>query len=555
MYRFIINLFMLICLLPITLIAADRQAAVNTVVEWFWQADGNYADPFNEIELDVVFTGPTGRTWKVPAFWGGDREWRVRFSAPEQGSYRWRSVCSNTSDAGLHNQVGTLEVHPYTGDNPLYQHGALQVSGNKRFLEHADGAPFFWLADSWWLGMSKRFKWPDDFQLLTQDRKDKGFTVIQTAVAWPCDMAPFDERGANEAGHAWEEDFATINPAYWDLTDLRIGWLVRSGLMPNIVASWGYYMYFMDVDRMKKHWRYVIARYGAYPVTWTLAGEVAMPWYLVDWDEHRPGQIQKWKEVLAHVREIDPYQHPITAHPGPGVSFEPLSNDATLLDFTFVMSGHNGWDTIPGATRSLLSALSRSYKKPALYGEVCFEGMHGGSEAKVQRTLFWSALLSGAAGHCYGVDAIWQFNTREKPFGPSPTGVVWGNVPWEDAYQWLGSKHVGIGAKLLSEYEWWRLQPSQHLITRAAGDDDAIANYCAAIPGELWVVYFPQIIAEWRSSTLSGLDKDAQYDAKYLDPMTGDEYPIDDVTPNDVGEWTIDFSPIKKDLVLVVQKR
>ena len=31
---------------------------------------------------------------------------------------------------------------------------------------------------------------------------------------------------------------------------------------------------------MKKHWRYLIARWGAYPVVWCLAGEGTMPYYL-----------------------------------------------------------------------------------------------------------------------------------------------------------------------------------------------------------------------------------------------------------------------------------
>jgi len=36
----------------------------------------------------------------------------------------------------------------------------------------------------------------------------------------------------------------------------------------------------MGIEKMKKHWRYLIARYGAYPVVWCLAGEGIMPYYL-----------------------------------------------------------------------------------------------------------------------------------------------------------------------------------------------------------------------------------------------------------------------------------
>jgi len=36
----------------------------------------------------------------------------------------------------------------------------------------------FWLADTWWMGLVKCLRWPEDFQLLTADRVKKGFTVI-----------------------------------------------------------------------------------------------------------------------------------------------------------------------------------------------------------------------------------------------------------------------------------------------------------------------------------------------------------------------------------------
>jgi hypothetical protein len=61
----------------------------------------------------------------------------------------------------------------------------------------------------------------------------------------------------------------------------RITYLVDHGLMPSVVASWGYYVHFMGADKMRRHWRYMIARYGAFPVAWILCGESRLPWYRV----------------------------------------------------------------------------------------------------------------------------------------------------------------------------------------------------------------------------------------------------------------------------------
>lgn len=40
-------------------------------------------------------------------------------------------------------------------DNPLYVHGFLRVNAaTNRYLEHADGTPFYWLGDTHWSGYS-----------------------------------------------------------------------------------------------------------------------------------------------------------------------------------------------------------------------------------------------------------------------------------------------------------------------------------------------------------------------------------------------------------------
>ena len=43
----------------------------------------------------------------------------------------------------------------------------------------------------------------------------------------------------------------------------------------------------MGIERVKKHWRNLVARYGAYPVIWCLAGEVNLPTYSHLSDEQR----------------------------------------------------------------------------------------------------------------------------------------------------------------------------------------------------------------------------------------------------------------------------
>ena len=190
----------------------EFQTQANVPVEISLTAAQAHPDPFAGVTLDVVFTDPSGQGLRVPAFWAGGRTWKARYASAQPGVHRWTSACSATEDRGLHGGHGQVVIAPYTGDNPLYRHGPVRVAGDHRHLAHADGTPFFWLADTWWMGLCHRLHWPDEFQQLAADRRAKGFNVIQIVAGLYPDMFPFDPRGANEAGSPWETNYTRIRP-------------------------------------------------------------------------------------------------------------------------------------------------------------------------------------------------------------------------------------------------------------------------------------------------------------------------------------------------------
>ncbi len=125
----------------------SRFGIARCVAEWSYSSGKAYADPFNDVELDVVFTDPQGREQTVPAFWAGEQTWRIRYSPLTAGRYTYRTVATDQGD--LHGRRGALEVLPYAGNNPLRKHGPIHVAADQRHFEHADGTPFFWLGDTW----------------------------------------------------------------------------------------------------------------------------------------------------------------------------------------------------------------------------------------------------------------------------------------------------------------------------------------------------------------------------------------------------------------------
>jgi hypothetical protein len=463
------KLLILAILLPLASSAAAEkslQSEANVMAELTFAAARPYADPFYEINLDVIFTDPRGNQLRVPAFWGGTNVWKARYASPIIGTHRFRTECSVAADKGLHNVTGTLEIKPYSGTNPLYLHGPVRVAGNHRYLDHADGTPFFWLGDTWWMGLCQRLHWPDDFKTLAADRKQKGFNVIQIVAGLYPDMFPFDPRGANEAGYPWETNYTRIRPEYFDAADQRLEFLVHQGFTPCIVGAWGYFIPWMGVEKAKAHWRYLIARYGALPVVWCAAGEANLPWYRAKgfpYDDRK--QVRDWTEVMRYIRATDPFHHLLTVHPtGIGrLSARHATDDASLLDFDMLQTPHGERNAVAPTVHTVRESYADKPVMPVIDGEAAYEMLGDNLPTEYARRMFWLCMMNGAAGHTYGANGIWQVNRKGQPHGPSPpvgsppTG--YGVISWDEAMNLPGSSQVALGKKFLEQYDWHHFQP------------------------------------------------------------------------------------------------
>ena len=463
------SLLMLLVWTGLTLGAFGAERALktqaNVMVELTFESSRTYTDPFNAVTLDVIFNDPRGREFRVPAFWAGTNLWKARYASPDLGTHRFRSSCSEAKDKGLHGRTGKVEVSPYSGQNPLYAHGPLKLSANRRFMEYHDGTPFFWLGDTWWMGLSARLHWPEDVQKLTQDRKEKGFNVIQLVAGLFPDMHPFDPRGANEAGYPWQTNYSSIRPEYFDAVDKRLLYLVDQGFTPVIFGAWGYFMQWMGVEKSEAHWRYLIARYGAFPVVWGTAGEANLPWYLAKgfpYDDRK--QVKDWTEVTRYIRATDPFHRLITIHPtGIGrLSARNAMDDLSLIDIDMLQTPHGRRDAVAPTVKTMRASYADTPVMPVINGEAAFEMLGDNLPTEWTRQMFWLCMMNGAAGHTYGANGIWQVNRKNDPHGPSPHhkgGFGYGKIPWDEAMNLPGSQQVAFGKKLFEQFPWYKFQP------------------------------------------------------------------------------------------------
>jgi hypothetical protein len=538
----------------------------NRPVELAFAAQHEPAAP-GEVEVDVTVQGPGGRL-TVPAFWAGGREWRARLSLSEPGDHRFE-VRDSAGDLGLEPQGGELTVEPGEPSNPLFAHGAPTVAPDGRKFAHADGTPFFWLADTWWNGLSGRVE-QSDFETLLEDRVRKGFTAIQLVAGFYPDMPAFDERGDGRHGWPWTPEFADVNPAWWDDADERVQAIADAGLVPCVVGAWGYHLLWMGTERAKRHWRYLIARWSALPVVWCVAGEARLPYYPqigTEEGERHTEQLQaSWLEVARTIRALDPHGRLITVHPGPAdgsfASSDVFPDGADAYDFSMLQTGHNDMHSYPLSLETLHRELGQTPRKPLINSEVCYEGIMGASNAHTQRFLFWTNVLGGAAGHTYGAQGIWNWD-RGQDVGD--TGR-WGTCTWEEAYRFPGSQQLGWAAGFLRDLGWERLEPHPEHVHPHWTVADPIAPYAAAVPGELIVAYFPSAaVLPWTegppfmAAAVHGLEPGASYAATFVDPSTGREEPRVDFTADADGSWALPSGalsvlPSMDDWVVVVRR-
>ena len=478
---------------------ADARKAVRwDVFEATCTITGEYANPFMDVELNMVFRQGDNQ-WIIPAFWVGGKTWKARFAPPLLGNYQYRAEGTDKSHTKLGGKEQLLEVTSYQGDNPLLQHGFVRVGADRRHFEHADGTPFFWLGDTWWKCLCKRMTW-EGFQELTADRKAKGFSVVQIVCGPYPDEGLFEERWGNEGGLPYKtKDFTVVNPDYFDNADRRIKHLVDNGIVPAIVGGWGRGdcdgMAMAGVDGMKRHWRNLIARFGAYPTVWILGGESGGP---------------QWTEIGRYVQQIDPYHRATTIHPLPPKSARNSLTDEKVVNFNMLQTGHGDWDAARGAIPQVRAAYAQAPPMPVMIGEYCYEGHMQTAFQDVQRYVFWAGFLSGSTGHTYGAAGIWQASVEGNP------GVanVYDWTTWHEGMNYPGSTQLGLGKRLLEQYPWQRFEPHPEW---AEGD-----CFAAGIPGEVRFIYQPRRnVYNWNGSVVKGLEPKVNYHVFYFDPATG----------------------------------
>lgn len=457
----------------------EAAPALPTVAQWTvfetaFTADSHYGNPFQDVEVAVILTAPSGRTLETFAFWDGEDTWRLRVSPDETGTWTFRTRATLQNDAGLNGRTGSFACVPYTGSNPLYRHGAVRVSPHGPYFEQADGTPFFWLADTAWNGALKSA--PADWDTYLNDRHAKGFTVVQFVMTqWGPGVGNGDSRAAYEG-----QDHILIDPTFFAWMDDRYRALSEHGMVPAPVllwdAPWGEYAKFnspgraLPEDQLIRLGRYMVARYSAFQPLWILAGDGL----------YQGAEAGPWQRIGRGVFGEHPLR-PATTHPAGKLWAAGTLGNETWFTFLGYQSGHNlNEGTMRWITRGAPATAWRDAPgRPTINLEANYEAHRNFATNKpfsadeVRRTAYWSLLVSPTAGVTYGAHGVWSWEMRTAtPLNHEDTGAA---HPWQEAMHLPGSAQMKLLRDLFDAVGWWTLEPAPERLVGQPGDQDPAA--------------------------------------------------------------------------------
>lgn len=499
-----------------------------------------YRSPFEDVDVFGVFTAPSGVVLRVLGFWDGDDKWVVRFAPTEVGMWRYRIESTDPENADFTGE-DVIECVPYTGNLAIYRHGFLKVSDDHDYLAYADDTPFFWLGDTHWtFATEERFdesncpKYKSQFKACVDKRVAQKFTVYQ------CNFRDGKGRGifgkSIDLMQETECGFVPNIVLFQRNIDPKMEYIAKNGLVTAVGYAWGYDMANNGLARYLATAKYTAARYGAYPVVWTLAGE--LPGYAGDLAEN----IRLWGLVAEECEKWSAYGNLQSAHLANSRPFPVIYQDKSWFDFAMSQAGHGDMDM----AQTMYAEFKKNYKgHPILESEGAYEGAASGEytsrviPAAMMRRLAYLIMQSGGCGYTYGCNGIWELQW-EAGVG----GIGWGNMAWWDGLELPGADQLTFFRDFYESVNWARLKPLPDEKAETRSCPPTVMNrakifFTGDIDMRTVVGYFSE--TAMRTFVLRGLTA-ARYHACWFNPESGERTDIaEDIVPKD-GVWEYDAS-------------
>ncbi|RPI41131.1 MAG: DUF5060 domain-containing protein, partial [Bacteroidetes bacterium] len=157
----------------------------------------DFENPFDPDQLDITatFLSPAGKQARVPGFYIQSRRtpFAIRFSPGEKGTWSY-TVTVRDHEGETTSPPATFTVT----DSP--HHGPLRIASNRRYLQHADGTP--------WYGVGLWYNGTTDTDVLDElDRLGVNFIsrLIAPLETWATGLGRYDQEACGDIDELLEE--------------------------------------------------------------------------------------------------------------------------------------------------------------------------------------------------------------------------------------------------------------------------------------------------------------------------------------------------------------
>lgn len=509
--------------------------------------------------IRAVFTAPSGKKIVREAFWNGENEFLIRFALVELGQWHY---CIQGCKEEVPEAVISCVL--YTGTLPLYQHGFLKVGPQGRYLSYADNTPFFWLGDTHWhfainekWAESNDSRFSSQFRALVDKRISQKFTVYQ--CNFHCEVPEEDM----QAGlYFYKEEEWIPNLAFFqeDL-DKKMAYLADNGFCIAAGFSW-FFSAFAPNAKAYYHMavRYLIARYGAYPMIWTLAGEVGgyNP-------SMREDSLSFWQDIAKLVERLDTYGHLQTAHYTNERPFAEYYQEETWFDFTLNQAGHGDYFI---DSRPFRKHRTDYPTKPFIESESMYENLltlepNGRRRVTPQmlRRVAYIAMQTGACGYTYGAQGLWHLQWDSPKEDEAPLGFGSFN-PWYESIDFPGADQMTVFRDFYEEMNWHTLKP---LSEKYFEQDTRSGVMLTFKDDDMQALFMPVVSADDDMKTIVAYYSQAnrfriglrtltqpRYRAYWFNPENGEKSIIDENIVPEGGKWFAPVKPTESDALLIL---
>lgn len=341
---------------------------------------------------------------------------------------------------------------------PTSRLAQLKIASTNRHFVNEDGESFLWLGDTAWELFHRLNR--EEAVVYLENRAAKGFNVVQAVIL--AELEGLTEPNALGDLPLVDQDPLRPNEAYFAFVDAILQEAAQRGIYMGLLPTWG--------DKYHKAWGVgpeIFTPENAFGYGEMLGRRYADTTNIV-WimgGDRVPADKEDYQIVCQMALGIRSggAKQLMTMHPKGGNIASSIYGNESWLEVDMFQSYHMKGCREYRFTRRALEAVPI---RPVIDGEPGYENIpnflnkvHKSrlNAFDVRRAAYWN-ILSGAAGHTYGCNEIWQmYRGGKKPLHGA-------EFYWDQALDLPGSRQIGYMKGFFERLPWQRLRPASELI-------------------------------------------------------------------------------------------